>query len=98
MNSNNTLHFYNTSGSGTSTCLLNAILPEKVQNAIVENNNPNSLRQIIQTKLKEIINKIVREEIMNELTTVDKNTDSSEIPAIAKAEKKDIKLPKLKSL
>jgi hypothetical protein len=57
MNSNNTLHFYNTSGSGTSTCLLNAILPEKVQNARVENNNPNSLRQIIQQQLKEIINK-----------------------------------------
>jgi hypothetical protein len=45
----------------------------------------------MENKLKEIINKIVREEIMNELTTVDKNTDSSEIPAIAKAEKKDIK-------
>jgi hypothetical protein len=40
----------------------------------------------MENKLKEIINKIVREEIMNELTVVDKNTPSSNIAAIAKGE------------
>jgi len=44
----------------------------------------------MENKLKEIINKIVREEILNELTTVDSNTTSDEANTIAKAEKKKI--------
>jgi predicted Zn-ribbon and HTH transcriptional regulator len=44
----------------------------------------------MEDKLKEIINKIVREEIMNELTTVDSSTTSDEANTIAKAEKKKI--------
>ena len=44
----------------------------------------------MEDKLKEIINKIVREEIMNEAAIVDKNTPSSDAAIIAKGEGADI--------
>lgn len=54
----NILYFYNTSGSETATCLLNAIAPTEVdRNKNVKNTNPNNLREIIQNQLKETIGK-----------------------------------------
>ena len=44
----------------------------------------------MENKLKEIINKIVREEIMNEAAIVDKNTPSSDAAIIAKGEGADV--------
>jgi len=44
----------------------------------------------MENKLKEIINKIVREEIMGEAAIVDKNTPSSDAATIAKGEGADI--------